>query len=177
MTPWECAEGITAFIQRQIAEYDEDIRDINPDGTETKTHVQAFTGFLPRARSKEELLKLCPAIVVRPDEVSDEEERTIVRLIMYVTTYDPDMQQGHVSLYHLMEWLRYQLLSHNPVPDADGKERWFIVDGTLKSSVPDDQPFPQWWGYVEADIYLPQPKTNYTLTYDWRRERGEVEKD
>ena len=173
MTPLECAEGIAAFIERQAVEYDETLRDIHEDGTETVTEIQAFTGFLPRAQSKAELVKLCPAIVVRPDEVNDEEERTVVRIIMYVTTYDPDMRNGHVSLFHLMEWLRMQLLAHNPVPNADGKEKWFIVDGSMKSVVPDDQPFPQWWGYVECDIYLPQPETNHSITFDWRQERGQ----
>jgi hypothetical protein len=173
MTPLECAEGITAFIRRRVQECGENLRTIREDGTETIDEIKVHTGFLPRAATKAEIVKLCPAIIVRPESVSDEEERTVAHIILYVTTFDADMTNGYVSLYHLLEWLRQQLLTFNPIPNEKGQEKWKIVDGTMKNSVPDDQPFPQWWGYIECDIYLPQPQTNYTLTFDWRREHGQ----
>ena len=165
MTPLQCADGVAYFLRQRIAEYSENERFIGEDGTERIEKVNVFSGFLPRVSARDAKEKLCPAVVVRPETVTDGVGETTVRLLINITTYDDSMLNGHISLYHLLEWIRLQLLSTNPLPDKNGKERWLIKEGSVISNIPDEQPFPQWWGYIECDIYLPQPETSHT---SWR---------
>lgn len=165
MTPLQCADGIAYFLKQKIAEYSEDGRFIAEDGTERIEKVNVFSGFMPRTSAREAKEKLCPAIVVRPENVIDGTDTSLVRLLINVTTFDDSMFNGHIFLYHLLEWIRLQLLATNPVPDKNGKERWLIKQGSVSTNIPDEQPFPQWWGYIECDIYLPQPETSHA---SWR---------
>lgn len=93
MTPLEVAQGMANFLKERLAEYEE------RGGKEF--HV--YAGFLPRARRVEELEKLCPAIVIRPEVTTDEAKQSTVSLVLYATVYDPDFKEGCQSLFHLLE--------------------------------------------------------------------------
>ena len=84
MTPLEVAQGMANFLKERLAEYEE------RGGKEF--HV--YAGFLPRARRVEELEKLCPAIVIRPEVTTDEAKQSTVSLVLYATVYDPDFKEG-----------------------------------------------------------------------------------
>lgn len=94
---------------------------------------------------------MCPAVVLRPELIEDGKEDTRVTIIAYVTVYDEDMKYGSDRLYHLLEFMRFILLSENPV-----ENKWQIADG-MKTTIPDEQPYPQWFGMLEFDVFLPQP--------------------
>ena len=57
---------------------------------------------------------------------------------------------GAESLYHVLEFLRFSLLSKNPI-----KNRWQIAGGELETSIPDEQPYPKYWGRIDFDVILP----------------------
>lgn len=163
MTPLDVARLITSFLQKVIAEYDETLRVVDAITEEsTSKDIAVYTGFLPRANTRKDMEKMCPAVVVRPEAYVDGGQNSTVSIVIYVTTMDEDKQHGCDSLFHLMEFIRMMLLSNSPV---EGK--CFIAPG-MKSSVPDDQPFPQWIGVLEFDVYIPQPKQ-----YNNRILRGE----
>lgn len=155
MTPLDAARGITEYLTAQIDNYGEALRVIDEKtGAETLQAVHVYTGFLPRRTSRKEMQEQCPAIVVRPEAFQDGKKNSRVSIVVYVTVYDEDMTHGSDTLFHFMEFVRMMLLSENPVND-----RWLIdIDAGLTGSVPDDQPFPQWIGLLEFDVYLPQPK-------------------
>lgn len=155
MTPLDCARGFAAFLKKRMQADDETLRDVDAyTYDDRKGTVRVFAGFLPLAMSQEQAQKLCPAIVVRPASVADSRDASLATILLYVTTYDEDMQHGHEELYHLLEWTRQQLLKYNPVAG-----RYFIDlsgDGGLKTEIPDEQPYPQWWGVIECKVFLPQ---------------------
>ena len=144
MTPLEVAQGMANFLKERLAEYEE------RGGKEF--HV--YAGFLPRARRVEELEKLCPAIVIRPEVTTDEAKQSTGSLVLYATVYDPDFKEGCQSLFHLLEFIRAHLLMGNPVA---GK---FWIQPGMKSIVPDEQPYPQWLGVVECEVVIPQVRQN-----------------
>ena len=147
MTPLECAEAMVLFFKEKLREYDEQ--------TEKKEEYNVYVGYLPLVTKREEMKALCPAVVVRPLEVNDSEKETSVLMGVYVTTYDEDKKFGCNELYHILEFLRFHLLANNPTG-----RKWLLVPGTMTTSIPDEQPYPQWWGRIDFAIYLPQPKRN-----------------
>ena len=72
-----------------------------------------------------------------------------------VTTYDEALTKGHVGLYHLLEVVRERLLSDNPVA-----LKYEIKENTVNTTIPDDQPYPQWVGYLEFEVYIPVIRRN-----------------
>lgn len=153
MTPLDCAKGMAEYLAYCFQDKDEEYKVKNGDKFEKICKdMQIYAGFLPRTNTRKEMIDLCPAIVVRPEIINDGKDDTKVTLLVYVTVYDEDMKLGCESLYHLLEFVRYELLSENPIED-----KWQIVDDTLKTTIPDNQPFPQWLGAIELEIYLPQP--------------------
>lgn len=153
MTPLDVARGLSAYTADCIKQYDETLRVIDAAAeSSSSTDVRVYAGFLPRASSRKEMQELCPAIVFRPEEVTDSADSSTVSIVSYVTVYDEDKQYGADVLFHYLEFLRMMLLSQNPIND-----KWFISGG-LKCTVPDEQPFPQWIGVIEFEVYIDQPK-------------------
>lgn len=144
MTPLDVAQGLAEFLKERIADYEE--------RCEKDFHI--YAGFLPRARNVDDLKKLCPAIVVRPEITTDDAEQSTVNLVFYATVYDSDLKEGCQSLFQLLEFIRAHLLMANPVAG-----KYWIQPG-LKTSVPDDQPYPQWLGVVECEAAIPQVRKN-----------------
>lgn len=163
MTPLQCADEVAAFLRRQITADEEDVRTLFNSANEISESetVHVITGFLPRVTTNEKKKELCPAIVVRPENVTDTDDGSQVKLLISVTTYDEDKEKGYISLYNLLEWVRFKLLANSPVV-----ERWDL-SGSLETVIPDEQPFPQWWGYLEGSFVLPQPHKIY-----WRNLGG-----
>ena len=158
MTPWECAESLVDFFKEKLEEYAEKLYELDEEKQmENVRDYNIYAGYLPFVTKREDQKALCPAIVVRPLEVNDAEDATTVLMGIYVTTFDDkDMKFGCKELYHMLEFLRMQLLSSNPI-----KDKWEIVPGTMSTSIPDDQPFPQWWGRIDLAIYLSQPRRTH----------------
>lgn len=154
MTPWECAEGLKDFLSEVFTSHEE-------MNEETGKPVNVYVGFLPYTASREAKKKLCPAIVVRPISVRDATDASTVSISVMVTTYDEDMIGGSASMYHLAELIRYSLLAHSPI-----KRKWRLVRGSMESTFPDEQPYPQWWGRIDFDVTLPQPE-NHIVMNKW----------
>lgn len=161
MTPLQCANEIADFLRKEIAQDQEGVQTIFVDKPPEIEEIRVFVGFLPRVSTNAEKKRLCPAIVVRPESVSDTDDGSSVKLLFSVTTYDEDKESGYISLYNLLEWIRFKLLSNSPIG-----ERWDLRS-SLETAVPDEQPFPQWWGYLEGSFVLPQPHKIY-----WRNLGG-----
>ena len=127
MTPLDCIQDIADFLKEKLKEYE-------GRNEETQKPVLCYAGFLPRARSAEIKAKFCPAVVIT------------------VTAYDEDMLQGSLTLFHMLEYVRQQLWMHNPICD-----RYQIRGGTMETFIPDEHPYPQWYGRIDFDVNIPQP--------------------
>lgn len=142
MTPYECAADVVEFLKSKL--------EIGESG-------QIYVGFLPRIDKAKDAWKRCPSIAVRASDVDDEKEGSTARILIYVLTYDEDMIYGSQSLSHILEKIRYEILANNPISD----EWWLeLGNGGMHSSIPDEQPFPYWWGVIEMIVAIPQPQNN-----------------
>lgn len=156
MTPLECVEGLKNFLDEVFADYDE-------HDEEEHTPVNVYAGFLPYANTRETKKKLCPAVVIRPAEVVDGEEETLLTVLIIVTTFDEDMIDGAQSMFHMLEFLRLKFLEENPI-----KNKWQIKRGSMDTFIPGEQPYPQWWGQMEFTVNLPQPE-NHQVLNGWEK--------
>ena len=150
MTPLDCARTITRYLKNACQEYDE-YTTVRENGQEVKEPIQVYTGFLPKCATAGAKRKQCPAVVVRPENVTDGQEESLVSIVIYVTVYDDDMSYSGDTLYHLMEFIRMRLLSENPVGNV-------LIAPGMKATITDEQAFPQWLGFIELDAYIQQPK-------------------
>ena len=153
MTPLGCAEAIVEFIKERLAANDEIA---GCGGREYKV----YAGLLPIGLSRQQVKELAPAIIVRPAEVTDGEDETAAIIGVYVTDYDEDLEEGGKPLFHIMEFLRFELLTNNPI-----NMRNQIKKGSMISTFPDEQPYPQWWGQIHFEVNLPQPKRNFSKVF------------
>ena len=147
MTPLDVSDGIAAYLMNEL-------RKLNETSDVTTSPIRVWSGFLPRVDKNEDKRKLCPAVVVHPYSVSDADSST-VGITVLVTTYDAALTKGHVGLYHLLEVVRERLLSDNPVA-----LKYEIKENTINTTIPDDQPYPQWVGYLEFEVYIPVIRRN-----------------
>ena len=151
MTPLQCAESIADFLRESFAEYDE-------MNWETGTTFNVIAGFLPIKQTTNAMRKDCPAIVVRPLLITDEQKETTCDMVIFAVTYDEDMKRGCYSLYHILEFIRLKLLTGNPV-----NRQWHVKPG-METYIPDEQPNPFWEGRVDFTVNLPQPHRAYNYT-------------
>lgn len=147
MTPLDVSDGIAKYLMNEL-------RKLNENSDVTKRPIRVWSGFLPRVDKNEDKRKLCPVVVVHPYSVSDADIST-VGITVLVTTYDEALTEGHVGLYHLLEVVRERLLSDNPVA-----LKYEIKENTINTTIPDDQPYPQWVGYLEFEVYIPVIRRN-----------------
>lgn len=147
MTPLDVSDGIAKYFMNEL-------RKLNENSDVTERPIRVWSGFLPRVDKNEDKRKLCPAVVVHPYSVSDADSST-VGITVLVTTYDEALTEGHVGLYHLLEVVRERLLSDNPVA-----LKYEIKENTINTTIPDDQPYPQWVGYLEFEVYIPVIRRN-----------------
>ena len=147
MTPLDVSDGIAEYLMNEL-------RKLNENSDVTERPIRVWSGVLPRVDKNEDKRKLCPAVVVHPYSVSDADSST-VGITVLVTTYDEALTEGHVGLYHLLEVVRERLLSDNPVA-----LKYEIKENTINTTIPDDQPYPQWVGYLEFEVYIPVIRRN-----------------
>ena len=90
-------------------------------------------------------------------------------MVIYAVVFDADKRTGCESLYHLLQFIRYQLLANNPI-----NKRYQIKlteDDTMETFIPDEQPFPFWEGRMDFGVYLEQP-SNTTAISKMNRWKG-----
>jgi len=143
MTPYNLACDLVEFIKTWLKEAEE-------------KPYNVFVGFLPIALSKAEQKEFCPAIIVRPVEIADGEDETTATIGVYITDYDDDRYYRAESILHITEFLRFELLTNNPVV-----MKYNIQKGSMVTTIPDEQPYPQVWAAIHFDVNLPQPKRNF----------------
>ena len=163
-TPWGAAKTIAAFLSEAFKDCDE-------KEPATGNSYGVYAGFLPRADKAAEMKKHCPAIVIRPIMVEDGGKHTLARMVIYAVVYDDDKRTGCESLYHLLEFMRFHLLTGNPI--GRKYEIKITEDDAMETFIPDDQPYPFWEGRMDFGVYLEQPSnTKYVKKMNsWGREK------
>ena len=148
-TPMQCAKEIADFLAEKFREYGEK----EPD---TGAAYNVYAGFLPREDNPKKMKALCPAVVIHPMEVEDRADESSVKMVIYAVTHDQDMKFGCESLYHILQFIRFHLLTNNPI-----RRRYQIAikdSETMETYIPDDHPYPFWLGRIDFTVYLEQPR-------------------
>lgn len=148
MTPIQCAMDIADFLEGKFADFS--FSDEKLSGKK----INIRSGFMPVSRSNEDKFEQGGYINIRPIEIDDngddDEESSVVMMQILVVTYNADINFGHIELYNILEVIRRNLLA-TPIIN-----KRYEVSKPLKTHIPDNQPYPQWLGYIEATIKIPE---------------------
>lgn len=149
MTPINCARNVAEFLREQFQGY------TAPDEKIAANGITIRDGFLPKQTTVEAKRRQSPYIVIRPVRIDDDDkEGSTADLQILVTTYNDNKEDGHLALYHILEFIRQSLLTHRLIKKKN------ILQMPIKTMIPEEQPFPQWWGYMEVTYSIGQPGLN-----------------
>lgn len=168
MTPLMLANGLKDFITARMAHYDDTTVD-------NEQYTAAARGYIANPKeinvyalaepivktSAEKREQQMATIVIRPYSVEDGEDNTLVKVAISVMLRSDDMEYGIAELYHIVGFLRHELLAHNPVA-----MKWYMRPGSLVTTIPIEQSYPNWLGVLECEFYLPQAEYVPPNVYD-----------
>lgn len=168
MTPLMLANGLKAFVLERMKHYDDTTvdneqytaaaRGYTSKPKEFKVYTLSAPVVKAGAERREQPLA---TIVIRPYSVEDGEDDTLIKTAISVTIRSDDMEYGLTELYHVVEFLRHELLAHNPIAT-----KWYMKPGTLVTTIPIEQGYPVWLGVLECEFYLPQAEYVPPNVYD-----------
>lgn len=155
MTPILCARAVVEYLKRDFANY------TPTDEKMAANDVVIRDGFLPKSYLSKDATKHKPYVIVRPVQVKDEESgHSGVSMQILVFTYNQDTENGHLELYNMMERIRQALLKKRTIGDM------FRLSMPVISKIPEEQPYPNWWGYLLVDYGIAQPQEIQDLYYE-----------
>jgi hypothetical protein len=147
MTPIGCARALADFLQKHF-----DATGYRPiDEKIAGNKITVRDGFLPKATTNEEKKKQDPHIVIRPVEVTDTQEGSTITLQLLMMTYSADMEKGHLDLYHIAEIVRQAVEQQTIIGEM------YMLQLPVKTLIPEEQPWPEWWAYMELTYTLGRP--------------------
>ncbi len=147
MTPIGCARALADFLQKHF-----DATGYRPiDEKIAGNKITVRDGFLPKATTNEEKKKQDPHIVIRPVEVTDTQEGSTITLQLLMMTYSADMEKGHLDLYHMAEIVRQAVEQQTIIGEM------YMLQLPVKTLIPEEQPWPEWWAYMELTYTLGRP--------------------
>ena len=147
MTPISCATDVAKFLQDKFDSMG--YRSTDKNLGDKPMHV--FPGFLPKAMTDKEKAAMDPCIVIRPVKFNDLDEESTVELQLLFCTYNRSMDNGFLELYYAMECCR-QWLCQEPVIN-----RKYRINMPMESGIPEEQPFPEWLGYIKVSYTIGRP--------------------
>lgn len=154
MTPIQCAIDLAEFLKSKFSDF------TFSDKKMTDRKINIRSGFILAPTDNKEKEKQGGYIIVRPVEIDDgddEDARSTVSMQILVATYNESVISGHVELYDVLQVIRHNLLA---CPIINKK---FEVERNIKTHIPDTQPFPQWWGYIEITVKIPEIEREVNL--------------
>lgn len=143
MTPLDCSMCLADYLKRVLDDY------VFEDGVVNK-EINIKDGFVLKAMTLEEKQKQCPAIIIRPTEIIDDDydADSIVKIDINVITFSKDKEYGHRDLYHILQVIRSALYRQQLLA------RKYRLTGKTNTLIPADQPYPQWWGVIEVSYTI-----------------------
>ena len=149
MTPTRLLDALAAYLRSECSTYfltDEKVKD-NP--------LTVSSGFLKKRTTASEMPY--PHIVPRFLKCSDEADGSKVTVRIYFGTYSEDVETGWRDLMNLMEMGRLALLRQRTIAKK------YRLQLPLTTEATEDQPYPEWVGYVTAEYLMPLPEEETIL--------------
>lgn len=144
MTPTRLLDALATYLQGECLTYfltDEKVKD-NP--------LTVSSGFLKKRTTASEMPY--PHIVPRFLKCSDEADGSKVTVRIYFGTYSEDVETGWRDLMNLMEMGRLALLKQRTIAKK------YRLQLPLTTEATEDQPYPEWVGYITAEYLMPLPE-------------------
>ncbi len=152
MTPIACANALAKFLEEAFKK-----SDYAP--TDEKISFNKITirdGFLPKRTSAKDKQEQNPCIVIRPVKITDTEKISTIELQLLALTYNSDPEKGHLEIYHILEFVRQQIEINPKIANR------FRLSLPLTIVIPEEQPFPEWWAYMQIVYTIPHLNPQYT---------------
>ena len=149
MTPTRLLDGLATYLRSECSTYfltDEKVKD---------NSLTVSPGFLKKRTTASEMPY--PHIVPRFLKCSDEAEGSKVTVRIYFGTYSEDVETGWRDLMNLMEMGRLVLLRQRTIAKK------YRLQLPLTTEATEDQPYPEWVGYVTAEYLMPLPEEETIL--------------
>ncbi|MDT3416169.1 hypothetical protein QO009_002037 [Brevibacillus aydinogluensis] len=114
-----------------------------------KKAPQVLAGYLPEKRQNQDQPDL-PYVIARflGDNETDEQATATVKII--VGTYSKDQKDGWRDTLNVLTRIKQELLAR---PVFGGS---FLVARPIKTELPEEHPYPEWWGTITLDVIIPQ---------------------
>ena len=144
MTPTRLLDGLAAYLRSECSTYfltDEKVKD-NP--------LTVSPGFLKKRTTASEMPY--PHIVPRFLKCDDASDGSKVTVRIYCGAYSEDVETGWRDLMNLMEMVRLALLKQRTIAKK------YRLQLPLTTETTEDQPYPEWVGYITAEYLLPLPE-------------------
>ena len=144
MTPTRLLDALAAYLQGECSTYfltDEKVKD-NP--------LTVSPGFLKKRTSANEMPY--PHIVPRFLKCDDASDGSKVTVRIYFGTYSEDVETGWRDLMNLLEMGRLALLRQRTIAKK------YRLQLPLTTEATEDQPYPEWVGYITAEYSMPLPE-------------------
>lgn len=116
-------------------------------------------GFLKQRESASEIF--FPHIVPRFIKGADTVNGSTVTVRIYFGTYCEEVTNGWRELFNLMEHTRQALLKKRTIANK------FRMELPINYEMPEDQPYPEWVGYMDVIYTVAQPMEE--IDYDYKR--------
>lgn len=143
MTPTVLLEELAAYLKSANEEYF--LTDERYRGKE----ITVQPGFLKKKQSADE--SQFPYIVPRFMKSTDDNDGSTVTVRIYFGTHSEDIEHGWREVMSLMENSRLALLKKQTIAKR------FRLQLPLTMELTEDQPYPEWVGYMTAVYTLPMP--------------------
>ena len=144
MTPTRLLDALAEYLRGACETYfltDDKVKD-NP--------LIVSPGFLKKRTTASEMPY--PHIVPRFLKCEDEDGGSTVTVRIYFGTYSEDVETGWRDLMNLMEMGRLALLKQRTIAKK------YRLQLPIVSEATEDQPYPEWVGYITAVYTMPLPE-------------------
>lgn len=152
MIPVILLDELAKFLKEANKEYhlsDEKVKD---------KKLIAVAGFLKRRENAKEMF--FPHIVPRLIKGDDTETGSNVTVRIYFGTYCEDVNDGWRELFNLMEHSRQALLKQRTIANR------FRLELPIHYEIYEDQPYPEWFGFMDVKYTIAQPQEEFIYEHD-----------
>lgn len=146
MTPTMMIDRLVERLRGIVSTYE-----LSANVSGVKKAPQVIAGYLPqkKATQKQDIPDF-PYVIVRFLKDNDTQELSQVRVKIIVGTYSEDAQNGWRDTLNILTRVKQELLAQ---PVFGGS---FLVNRPIETELPEEQPFPEWYGMLTLNVTVPQ---------------------
>ncbi|MGF9822625.1 hypothetical protein ABE430_08900 [Brevibacillus agri] len=112
---------------------------------------QVIAGYLPEKKPvQKQNVPDFPYVIVRYLQEEDDNDGVIASVKIIVGTYSQDAQDGWRDPLNILTRIKQDLLARPVFGES------FRVEKPIKTELPEEQPFPEWWGAITLQVIMPQ---------------------